>query len=481
MGLFVLGVPCDSPISPSVFPLARRADGGNGGSLAVKVLVLHALRSDSRLTTIEHALCFGRHLDGCEVTYLNAFGRIPTGFERTRFDVVVLTYEMVAQRAMPFWDALVYRLKPIIAAARTRVVMPQDDYSHAAFLDELVVNNDVQLVFSPVTRDLDMLYPHSIARGVQFHEAFTGYWESGTRLPLDTFRRPFKERSIDLGQRVRFLPPNFGPKAQRKGQIAIEFSDLAQKAGFRCDVSTRDSDVLVGDAWWRFLGDMRFTVGRLSGASIADPVGKLQAKVTQLELRKPAITHKEIAERLKIDRIEQGDFSAVSPRLFECAAMGVCQVLEEAHYVDGFEPWRDYIPLAPDLSNTAEVLEAMRDWDRCEEIAASAENVLIRSGRHSYRQFVKRFMDVCTGHDIDAGGKPVVIDVDEALFPDPDPAAVERVRALARRLVIRDRRTAADAASETAREWADCFRRKELIVESLTIPWCPAKPLLGTS
>lgn len=447
----------------------------------MKVLVIHALRNDSRLTTIEHALCFARHLDGCEVTYVNVFGRIPPNLTETSFDIVVLTYELVAQRATPFWKALTKRLVPIMDTARIRVVMPQDDYSYSAYLDNFVVDHAIDFVFSPLTRDLHMLYPRSIARGVQFHEAFTGYWESQSSLSFESFRKPFAHRSVDLGQRVRLLSPQLGPAAQRKGQLAIEFARFAQEAGFRCDVSTSASEVLIGDAWRRFLGDIRFTVGRLGGASVADPMGYLQNKVTQLELRKPSITHAEIARRLKTERLTQGDFAAISPRLFECAAMGVCQVLEEAHYVDGFEPWRDYIPLAPDMSNTAEVFEAMRDWDRCEEIASNAERVLIHSGAHSYRQFVKRFMKVCTGHEIDVGVAPVVRDLDEELLPDHDPNMAERVRASARRLIIRNRNMGSDVVSETARTWVDCFRRNELIVESFTIPWCAAKPLLATS
>ena len=447
----------------------------------MKVLVLHALRYDSRLTTVKHALCFARHLNGCEVTYVNAFGRFPHELSNKHFDLVVLTYELAAQRTMPFWRSLTKRLAPIIASANVRAVMPQDDYSYCSYLDDLFIDHKIDFVFSPLTRDLHMLYPRSIARGVRFHEAFTGYWESGTNLSIESFRKPFGERSIDLGQRVRFLTPQLGPAAQRKGQLATEFAVLAQQAGFRCDVSTKASDVLLGDAWWRFLGDTRFTVGRLGGASVADPFGRLSIKVKQLELRKPSITHDEIARRLKADQLPQGDFTAVSPRLFECAALGVCQVLEEAHYVDGFEPWRDYIPLAPNMSNTPEVFEAMRDWDRCEEIAASAEHVLIHSGAHTYRQFVKRFMKVCTGHDIDAGGAPVVRDLDYELFPDHSPEVAEQIRASARRLVIRDRNMGSDIVNETARKWVDCFRHKELIVESFTIPWCAAKPLLDMS
>ena len=481
VGCFICRLSHDSQGSARVLSVEVSADGRVVWAFAVKVLVLHALRQDSRLTNIQYALCFARHLDGCEVTYVNVFGRVPQNLNSSGFDLVVLTYEVLAQRAMPFWRALTKRLTPIMDAARVRVVIPQDDYSYSAYLDEFVADRKVDFVFSAVTQDLHMLYPRSIACGVQFHEALTGYWEPQTSIPISSFRRPFKERSTDVGQRVRFLPPQFGPVAQRKGQLAVEFASLAKQAGFRCDVSTSDSDVLIGDAWWKFLGDVRFTIARRGGASIADPMGRLQTKVTQLELRRPSITHDEIARILKVNRLPQGDFTAISPRLFECAAMGVCQVLEEAHYFDGFQPWRDYIPLAPDMSNSAEVFETMQDWSRCEEIAASAEDVLIRSGLHSYRQFVKRFMDICTGHDIDGGGAPVFRDIDDGLFPDYDSEVAEQIRASARLLVIRGRNGGSDAVSEVARQWVDCFRRKELIVESFTIPWCAARSLLGTS
>jgi len=471
----------DSQVSTNLLSAEKGTDRRDSWSLAVKVIVVHALRHDSRLTTLEHALCFARHSYGCEVTYVNIFGRMPTELDSTSYDLVVLTYDVAAQRTMPFWKALTKRLAPLMASARVRVVMPQDDYSYSAHLDDFIADYGIDYVFSPLTRDLPMLYPRSITRGVQFCEAFTGYWESETSLPFSSFRRPFAERSIDLGQRVRFLPPQLGPTAQRKGQLAVLFAALADQEGFSCDVSTRTSDMLIGDAWWRFLGDIRFTIGRLGGASVADPRGRLHAKVMQLELRKPSIGHDKISRRLRTNRLPLGNFTALSPRLFECAAMGVCQVLEEAHYVDDFEPWCHYIPLAPDMSNTSEVFEAMRDWERCQEIVTSAEEVLIHSGRHSYRQFVKRFLNTCVGHDIDNGGTPVVRDLDETLFPEQDLESAEHVRAIARRLVIRNRYMGSDPVSETARTWIDCFRRKELIVESFTIPWCAAKPLLGTS
>lgn len=447
----------------------------------MKVLVLHGLVHASRVTTLQHTLSFARHLNGCEVTYVNGLGLVNSELIREDFDLAIVTYELVGLRNTPFWKYVRDRIQPLLKSACVRVVMPQDDYSSCAILDDFVVESEFDFVFSPLTRDLHMLYPRALARGVEFHEAFTGYWEESTSLPIGDFRLPFRDRSIDLGQRVRHLPPQLGPAAQRKGELAIDFAARASEEGFTCDVSTRDGDVLTGSDWWKFLGNMRYTVGRLGGASIADPKGRLAAKVRQFQLRKPGITHEEIALRLKTTSLPHGDFTAISPRLFECAAMGVCQILERDCYFDDFEPWRDYIPLESDMSNIDEVFGAMRDHERCEEIADNAENSLIASGRFTYREFVKRLAKVTTGHDIDSFGSPTVVDVDAGLFGSMSVGETERVKAAVRRNVIFGRQPTDADPTEPVRQWTDCFRKRALIVESLTLPWCPALTHLDRS
>jgi hypothetical protein len=446
----------------------------------MKILVIHGLRFDSRLTTFQHTLSFARHLHGCDVTYVNGLGLIDNAIDGSEFDLAVITYELVALRNVPFWSDIVNRIAPLLHRSRVKVVMPQDDYSSCALLDQFCVENGIDFVFSPLTRDLEMLYPQSISTGVEFHEAFTGYWESSTAVPYTTLRRPFRERTIDLGQRVRHLPPQLGPAAQRKGELALRFADFARENGFKCDVSTKDADVLVGTDWWRFLGDIRFTVGRLGGASIADPYGRLAARVNQLQLRRPSITYETLARRLRTDELPQGDFTAISPRLFECAAMGVCQILERAHYFDDFEPWRDYIPLDPGLSNLDEVFEAMKDHNRCEEIVRNAEESLIESGRHTYERFVVNLVKTTMGVEISPDeGAPHVIDADEPLFGSMEPSAVEQVKAAARRGVIASFATGKSPDIAAVGHWINSFRKERLIVESMTLPWSPAMRFLA--
>lgn len=447
----------------------------------MKVLVIHGLRFDSRLTTFQHTLAFARHLNGFEVTYVNGQGLIDENLLGQSFDLAVITYELLALRNTPFWMFIEKRISELICTAKVRVVMPQDDYSSSSKLDAFIVDNNIQHVFSPLTRDLSMIYPRSISAGVQFSEAFTGYWETKTEVPYLQFRKSFNQRSIDVGQRVRYLPPQLGPAAQKKGELAIKFGEAAKIEGFSCDISTNDSDVLLGLDWWRFLGDIKFTVGRLGGASIVDSEGHLARKVNQLQLRNPRISFDAIAKKLKIEKLEEGDFAAVSPRLFECAAMGVCQVLERDTYFEDFLPWTHYLPLDSDLGNLSEVFTAMRDGDLCSEIARRAEESLIGSGRYSYFEFVKRLVKTTLNVDLTPHTPPVLHDYDQVLFQNSDRFNIEKKKRSVRHTVIWNRRPQSFKCDELESCWLNAFTSKHLIVESLTIPWCSALTHMGDS
>jgi len=447
----------------------------------MKALIIHGLRFDYRLTTFQHTLAFARHLHGFEVTYVNGQGLIDEKVLTQTFDIAILTYELLALRNTPFWKYIEKRIATLLQSSKIRVAMPQDDYSSSSALDNFIVENKVQHVFSPLTRDLVMIYPKSMEAGVKFSEAFTGYWETKTDLPFHQYRREFNLRSIDVGQRVRHLPPQLGPAAQKKGEIAIKFAEAALEHGFLCDVSTKDSDVLIGNDWWKFLGNTKFTVGRLGGASVVDAQGTLARKVNQLHLRNPKISFEEIAKKLNADRLTQGDFSAISPRLFECAAMGVCQILEKDNYFENFEPWVDYLPLDAGLNNLAEVFLVMRDIERCREVASHAEAILIQSGKYSYSEFVRRLVKTTLNHDIDENLSLKLVDNDEELFLGLEFSTIESVKKSARQSIVWKKNNVQIEHSIIESRWVEAFRKKNLIVESLILPWCSALVHLKSS
>ena len=437
----------------------------------MKVLIVHGLRADSRLTNLQHATAFARHSFGADVTYVNCFGFITDEVLETTFEAAVVTYEVLAQRNTPFWPALEKRLRRILKNCRTRILMPQDDYSSCGVLDDFVCASDAQFVYSPITKDLEVLYPGAVSKGVKFFEALTGYWEAQTTLPFTKFRRPFRDRSIDVGQRVRHLPPQLGAEASRKGYLAVTFAERSRNMDFQVDVSTRDEDVLVGDDWWRFLGNTRFTIGRLGGASIGDPKGKLARQVYRMRIRRPDISENKMLEKLKWRSAKSGNFTAISPRLFEAAAMGVCQILENDHYFDGFEAWKHYIPLSNDLSNIDEVFHVMRDFARCEEIVRESEAFLIQSDRFTYKSFVASLLHEAVGFQVDESLAPTVRDIDDEVMSQDNSPWTSPSR---QHPFLKSNRRATD-------KWVAAYEHEELMPESFFIPWISAREALSRS
>ena len=351
--------------------------------------VIHALRSDSRPTTIQNVTSLSKYLSATKILNVNAFGLVPTVIH---LDVVILTYDFLALRTWPIWNILLKRVESVLRAAQIRIAMPQDDYTCCDVLDKFICDFGITHVYTPITRDLDVLYPKATTQSVTFGEALTGYVDEEELRRFSQFSRPFAQREVDLGQRVRRLSPHLGERAQIKWQLAEAFSDITEKAGFVCDVSTQSEDVLTGDSWYQFLGNTRFTVGSKGGASLADPKGKLADQVRRMRTRKPEIQDAEIWRRLKLQLGRSGDFAAISPRIFETSALGACQILMRDDYFDGFEPWVHYVPLDSESQVLNDVFGVMRDYERAGEIVRASQDFLINSGKYTYKRFFNQMI-----------------------------------------------------------------------------------------
>jgi hypothetical protein len=358
----------------------------------IKVLVLHALTEKSRLTNVQFARSFGLHASGCEVTYLNVLGINVSSLQNEEFDLAIVTYELLAMRAVPFWPHIEQRILKLLTLCTHKVLLPQDDYTYTTRLDNLAVTANVDAIYTPLTKDLDQLYPQAIMSGVRFHEALTGYIEDANLAVMSEFTIPMTNRTIDLGQRVRHLSPQFGAEASKKGFLAENFADLARDAGFVVDVSSRFEDTFVGISWLHFLANCKFTISRKGGASIADPNGKLAKRIYNKSAWRKDLDDPSIEKLIREKEIRRGDFSAISPRLFEAAAMRVCQILEVDDYLGVLEPWVHYIPIRHDFSNIEEVFSAMKDGYLVEKIVENCYNTLIANGNYSYQTFVRELI-----------------------------------------------------------------------------------------
>jgi hypothetical protein len=353
-----------------------------------KVLVIHALRPTSRQTTIDHLLAFREHLPEADVQYLHFAQPMPREIaDGIAPDLLIVNYDYLNYRFSPLWPYIKNRHRDIARRAGKVVTIAQDDFWAHRLLDNWCMSWDVDRVLTPIDNDLEVLYPRTIKRA-EFRVVLTGYAPTHARVTPQ-----LQDRPIDLGQRVRMMPPHLGKYAQRKADQAVRLGDAARVAGFTVDVSTRVEDSLVGAAWPEFLRRCKFTVGMKGGASIADPYGLLYNKVEAYRHRHPEQQLTTDMFRFLRRRDDKYRFSAISPRLFEAAAEGVCQVLRPDDYLGVLEPNKHYIPLNEDFSNVASALDAMSDIDRATEIARSAREVLIDSRLFSYQHLVTAACD----------------------------------------------------------------------------------------
>ncbi len=370
-----------------------------------KILILHALRGNARQTTIDHVYCYPQYKPGNLYAYHHIYAPLSEEIRSFPFDAIIINYCFLYQRVTSLYEELKTNRYDFIAkTAARKIAISQDEITHNEVLDEWLDYMDVDVIFTPVSKNLDVLFPICSSR-VKIKHAFAGYSQTRDVSRLDLFNRPFRERSIDLGTRVRITPPHYGRSGILKGRAAEKLRDAAREAGFITDISTKPEDAFIGDDWFRFLGSCRFTLVARGGASVCDPRGEIKRRVEEFLKLQPDAAF-EAVEAACFAGQDRYDFTAVTPRLFEAAALRTGLILLEDDYVAGLEPYKHYIPLKADFSNLDEVFGLMRDDARAEAMIEAAFQHLVASGVFSYSSFVD-----------------VVFSEIEAAYPVPRPAS----------------------------------------------------------
>src|SRR5579864_7356 len=223
-----------------------------------KVLILHAILGNTRKTILDHIYCYPMYRHGNLYAYHHLLAPLSPELVSFPFDAVIVNYCFLAYRVL---DDMYFDLRDkygfLTDTAALKIAITQDEYTWSAVLDDWLSFMNVDTIFSVVAHDLPELFPTCSAK-VPIKYALTGYNHPQDLARLDQFVRPFAERPIDVGTRVRLMPPHIGRAGFLKGRYAERFRDAAREAGFVADISTRPEDVFAGDDWFRFLGSCRF-------------------------------------------------------------------------------------------------------------------------------------------------------------------------------------------------------------------------------
>ncbi len=284
-----------------------------------------------------------------------------------------------------------------------KIALPQDEYDHAEILEEWLIDWGVAHVFTVHDEIIRApLYP-SLRHRASFHKCLTGYVDRHA-LELQGTLEPTTSRGLDICYRASHLPFWFGSVGQLKHRVGDVVGLHARDMGFRCDVSTRAEDTILGHGWLSFLGKSRSVIGCEGGSSVIEWRGESRAAIRAMLEENPDLSFDEVRARMPAGWDEHA-FLAVSPRHFEAVATKTCQLLVEGSYDGVLEPDRHYISVRRDFSNLDAVLEKLRDERHVTALVDCAYDEVYRSGDYAYERFAESIDAAITQSLGDSAGR----------------------------------------------------------------------------
>ena len=354
------------------------------------ILVLyHSRQTPLRRAISDHLYAFRRH-SGRPCIYINlAVRSVPAWIGELDIDLVILHTTLLSDRWQPddFRD-VVRRMLPVRGVRSAKVAMPQDEFLNTDILVEALEKVGVDHVFTCAPQEeWPTIYGPLVAKGVGMTRVLTGYIEPRTVQEIDRLSRRVAAREIDIGYRAKRPRPWLGRHGMMKEWVANAFAAEGRRRGLRVDISNEPGDVLLGDAWHRFLLSSRYTIGVESGASILDRQGRIRACSDALVEANPEASFEDV-ERHCFAGLDGGlNLRAIAPRHFEACATRTPQILVEGAYNGILEAGRHYIPVRADFANLSEVVDEVVRGDH-REMAEQAYREIVAPGAFGYPAFV---------------------------------------------------------------------------------------------
>jgi hypothetical protein len=347
----------------------------------MNILVVYDQYSTHTNTVHEHLQALGRFSSHQHLFY--HCGRSGRGVEWSSLDALVIHYS-----ARLISHSVSSELRLRIARFRgTKVLFVQDEYDLTEHLRELILALGIDLVFTCVPPEsIETIYPAARFPDTRFTSTLTGFAPVDPLTP-DQWADP-TERPLLVGYRGRALPFWYGDLGQEKQEIAERFRLECEKRSLPCDIEWDDRHRIYGDAWPRFMGNCRATLGTESGSNLFDDDGSLRRRFKEWQVTHPSGRYAAARKAVLGDAVERPLMNQISPRIFEAIASGTALVLYEGSYSGVVQPEAHYIPLRKDFSNIDGVFAVLNDPAALRAMTRRAYRDVIESGAWSYQTFV---------------------------------------------------------------------------------------------
>jgi hypothetical protein len=341
--------------------------------------------------TIVHYLESFQRYSEFAVSYVSSVA--PCEYDLDYFDAVVIHYSVKV--AVPGHLSASFA-KALSEYCGAKAIFLHDEYEATDATSQAIADLGIGIVFTCVPEpSIPLVYPPERFANVEFVNVLTGYVAED----IDVCpAKPTRARPIAIGYRGRNNAYWFGDLYQEKVTIGKRMKEICDRRSVSTDIAWREEDRIYGDDWFRFLGSCKATLGTESGSNVFDRDGALAIAVERELMKRPAATYEEIHARFLKHHEGKIVMNQISPKIFEAIACRTALILFEGHYSGVLVPDRHYIALKKDFSNVDDVLRRVGDDDGLEAMARRAYEDLIRSGRYSYRSFVRLFDKVLSSH-----------------------------------------------------------------------------------
>ena len=393
----------------------------------LKILIVHNCEdlTSARRSTLDYIRCFERHAPDNGYLYHRIMLPVTPTMIATHWDAIIFdstALGIVSIRPRYRFHRIIERWRFARESAAVKIVFPQDDASHGALLDYWFNWMQVDAVFTVRPEKKEFIYPFTTKRA-DFISTVSGFIEDDTISAMTALAKPFADRQWTVGQRATMYPAWGGRFAQRKGLAAVHMKEACAARRVLANISTEDRDVLLGDDWYRFLGDCRFVVGAEGGHGMWDAYGVIQDAVNDYAGRHPNAPFEEIEENCFDGLDGMQLFPGFAPRVLEAALLGCGQVLMEGEYRGFVRPHVHYIPLKIDFSNMDDVFSAMANIDEVQAMIAATRRDLVESTAFRYSNLVATVMEYISAR---LAKKAAPVKVTTGL-PDPSLRDLERL------------------------------------------------------
>lgn len=355
----------------------KKASKGN-------LLVVYAAHQTFTATVQEYLEAFATYSE-FEIFYADGALDTQSDYDFERFDAILVTYSI----RLCYETYISPHFAQKLAQYRgPKALTIQDEYENTELARQWIEKLGFDLVFTCVPDVyVEAIYPKSRFPKTKFVNVLTGYVpEKLVSWP----RRPIAQRKKWIAYRGRSLHPVYGLLGLQKFKIGQVMKKACDDRKAPHDIAWGEGDRIYGDHWYEFLESARATLATESGSNIFDFDNSLRKRVDAKLSWSPKTPFEKIYnDFLKEHEGRVARMNQVSPKIFEAICMGTALVLLEGEYSGVVKPWEHYIPMRGDFSNVDEVMNALSDVGRLQEMADRAYRDVVESGYYSYRAFVR--------------------------------------------------------------------------------------------